>query len=99
MANAATGATGAAAGTREDLQSELNALKSDLGKVRADLRGIADALLQQGRSSASAVRERLQDRMDTGVETVQEYLEQHPITSLLVVLGIGLVLGKLMNSK
>jgi ElaB/YqjD/DUF883 family membrane-anchored ribosome-binding protein len=90
---------GAGAGLRDDLQSEMAALKNDLGKVKADLRGIADALMTQGRSSAGAVRERVQERLDTGMETVQEYIEERPITSLLVVLGVGLIIGKLLNSK
>jgi ElaB/YqjD/DUF883 family membrane-anchored ribosome-binding protein len=95
MATTTTTPTGA----REDLQSELANLKGDLRKVKDDLRSIADALMDQGRSSASAVRDRVQERMETGVETLQEYLEQRPITSLLIVLGVGLVIGKLMTSK
>ena len=99
MANTAGTMGGPAAGTREDLASEMANLKSDLRKVKDDIRSIADALMSQGRSSAANVRDRVQERLESSVETVQEYFEQRPITSLLVVLGVGLVIGKLLNSK
>ena len=98
MANTANNPV-AGSGMRDDIQSELVNLKNDLRKVKDDLRSIADALMDQGRSSASEMRDRVQERMEGGLETVQEYLEQRPITSLLVVLGVGLLVGKLMNSK
>lgn len=93
---AATGTTGA---VKDDLQAELANLKSDLRKLKDDIRSIADAVVEQGRSSASAVRDRMQDRMESGVESLQEYFEQRPITSLLVVMGVGLIIGKLLNSR
>ena len=55
--------------------------------------------MTQGRSSATAARDRVQEQVETGVEAIQDYFEQRPITSLLVVLGVGLIIGKLLNSK
>ena len=95
----ATHAQNAGSGLRDDLQSELEALRTDLGKVKADLRGLTDVLVEHGRSSAGEVRDRLQERMDSGVEAIQEYVEQRPVTSLLVVLGLGLIVGRLYASK
>lgn len=97
--NPASGATPGMGMRDADMQSELANLKGDLRKVKDDLRSIADALMNQGRSSATAVRDRVQERVEGGIDTIQEYMEQRPITSLLVVLGIGLIVGKLLNSK
>jgi ElaB/YqjD/DUF883 family membrane-anchored ribosome-binding protein len=87
-----------------DLQTELDALKKELGNIRADL----DELKGPVKGIAMALKENLADALGVGlekakctgkkaVEAVETTVEDKPLQSVLVAFGVGLLLGKLID--
>mgnify|MGYP000075067739 FL=1 len=87
-----------------DLQTELDALKEELGTIRADLAELKGPM----KNIAIALKENLAEALGTGlekakttgkkaVEAVETTVEDKPLQSLLVAFGVGLLLGKLLD--
>ncbi len=80
-----------------ELQSELAALKQDLSKVRTDVRGLAETLVDLGKGSAQKVRSDVEGRVESSLESLQEHIEKRPVTTVAVAFAVGLVAGKLFT--
>ena len=80
-----------------DLQKDIEALKSDLSKLRGDLRSVADELFVRGKQSAKAAGEAVASRVGSSMESVQHCVEERPLTCVLTAFAAGIVLGKLAN--
>lgn len=103
-ANSSTSATKKA--TDDDLQSQVETLKGDLGAVRGDLSNIAKLLMDQGKAKAGDakddVEERLRATVDQGREYAQrgrEVVESRPLTSAAAAFGIGILAGIFISRK
>ncbi|MBA4208670.1 MAG: hypothetical protein C0454_03985 [Parvibaculum sp.] len=72
----------------EDLQAQIEALKSALEEAHAAAAeaGIDLAL------EADAVRERMQE----GLEDIRSQIDAHPLPSALLAFGIGFLIGRLL---
>lgn len=82
-----------------NLRDELSSLKSDLANIKNDLKGIADTAVYRAREEARAARDRSREKVQASLGSFEEYVEEQPLTSVLVAFGVGLVLGKLMSFK
>lgn len=97
------GATHAAMnGVREDL----HAVKADLGRLKTDAVGVvtagADTALAEAKARVDAAIElakKARDRAESGAEQVSALIAERPITSLLIAVGVGAVLGRLFLSR
>jgi len=91
-----------------DLSAEVEALKKDLGALRNDIRSLNDAvanelqarLARAGDGVSAAARETLSSVSragERGYNTALQQIEQHPITSVLLAAGIGLLIGSMLR--
>jgi len=87
-----------------DLQTELEALKGELGKLRVDLdelkgpvKGIAAALKENLAEALGAGFEKAKVSGKKAVEVVETTVEEKPLQSVLLAFGVGLLLGKLLD--
>lgn len=85
--------------THDKLHTEVAALKADLTRVRKDLTEMASTLLDEGRRTARAARQGVQQRVEGSLHSVQDYVSQRPFASTLMALGAGLLLGTWIGRK
>jgi ElaB/YqjD/DUF883 family membrane-anchored ribosome-binding protein len=88
------------------MRRDVDALKEDLGQLRSDIGGMTENLVGRAREGVDVARERVGEALGTAQERGQEYLknvqhqiEDRPITSVFVALGVGLVIGGLFFRK
>lgn len=84
--------------------NDIQELKAELASLRSDMADIGDTLAKLARSTANEGREKVKDAAnyskDQASQTLgafQKEVEERPMTSLALALGIGFVLGKLMD--
>jgi ElaB/YqjD/DUF883 family membrane-anchored ribosome-binding protein len=87
----------------QDITTEL---KQDLATLKADLNNLLIAVkdlgLEQGRTAYSQLREtgeRARIRAQEAQESIEHYVEARPLTSVLIALGTGFVLGSLLGNR
>jgi ElaB/YqjD/DUF883 family membrane-anchored ribosome-binding protein len=87
----------------EEITTEL---KQDLATLRADLgtlmTAVKDLGAEQGRLAADRLREtgqqaRVQAR--AAQDSVEQYVEAKPLTSILIAFGTGFAVGSLLGSR
>lgn len=95
---------------QEKLGQDLEVLREDVTKLRADLSQIAKSLLEKGKNETDSARDKLLEELrfdirsarDKGRETVgtvENKIQEKPFISLLIAFFIGLVLGKLFDRR
>jgi ElaB/YqjD/DUF883 family membrane-anchored ribosome-binding protein len=89
-----TGAAGEAS-VRDDVDS----LKGDLMRIKDDLGVIAESLKVRVRERARSTKETAQDRYQDSVDSLEHYIEEKPLTTVLMAFGVGLLLGKIFSLK
>lgn len=87
------------ASTNDRLHAEVTALQNDLARVRKDLTNMGGTLLDQGRKTFRTASHDVQEKVETSFHTVQGYIKDRPVTSALLALGTGLIIGALWNRK
>lgn len=87
----------------EEITTEL---KQDLATLRADLGSLMTAVkdlgVEQGRLAADRLREtgqqaRVQAR--EAQDSIEQYVEAKPLTSILIAFGTGFAVGSLLGSR
>jgi ElaB/YqjD/DUF883 family membrane-anchored ribosome-binding protein len=73
----------------EDLQAQIEALQNALEEARAAMPEEAEGVL----ADAEAIRERVQE----GLQDIQQQIDAHPVPSALVAFGLGLLIGRLLT--
>lgn len=81
----------------KELKDEFSALKSELSKISKTVSHLAKTATDEGhgRIRAAADQSREQARQTWG--EFEKEIEERPMTSIAVALGIGLILGKLLG--
>lgn len=84
-------------------EKDLEELKSQYASLKSDLAEMSKAVSTLTRDGVAEGRKRVRGAADQGREqaretwgVVEHEIEERPITSLAVALGVGFVLGKLM---
>lgn len=85
--------------TNNKFQSEFSTLRDDLDRVRKDLTEMGSTLLDQGRDTFRHAGTEMQHRAEQSLHTAQNYIKARPVTSALLALGAGLVVGALWSRK
>ncbi len=74
----------------EELQAQIEALQKALEEARAAMPGEdAEGML----ADAEAIRERVQE----GLQDIQQQIDAHPVPSALVAFGLGFLIGRLLT--
>ncbi len=79
------------------LDKEFDVLKNDLGTLRDDVAGIARLLAKKGAAGVDSAVVNGRAKVEAGVGAVEGQVVAHPLTSLLVAFGAGILLGKISN--
>lgn len=81
----------------QELKDEFSALKSELSEIGNTVSQLAKAVTDEGRDRirAAADQSRKQARETWGA--MEKEVEERPMTSIAVALGIGFILGKLLD--
>lgn len=86
-----------AATQEKSIEKELEALKADLTSVKNDLRDLVDGLVGRAKSETDDITQSARKNIRLGVTSVEESIEQNPFTTVLVALGVGMILGKVLS--
>jgi ElaB/YqjD/DUF883 family membrane-anchored ribosome-binding protein len=103
MANAKPGADAS-----DEFKAELMALRADLAKlvetVKAMGREQADSALNSAREAVDHAAERIkkraadaQQRGEAAAEEIEAMIGRHPLTSILVAVGLGYLIGRMRH--
>jgi ElaB/YqjD/DUF883 family membrane-anchored ribosome-binding protein len=83
----------------KDLKQDLATLKADMGNLMAVMKDLG---VEQGRTAyarAREVGERARGHAMAAQESVEQYVEARPLTSLLVAFGTGFAIGTLLGTR
>ncbi len=92
------------------LSKDVETLKEDISKLRVDLSGIAEALLERGRNEGEAAKDRISESIrdefqaarekgKESVESIEDRIREKPLQSLLIAFVVGLLLGKIFDRR
>lgn len=91
---------------RDDINGEINRLKEDMANLRSDMRDLLSAVKEAGVDRGHAAYERVREtgqkarhQAREAQEHVGEYIEEKPLTSMLVAFGTGFVIGMLLDRR
>lgn len=85
--------------TEHDIQAELQALKDDLLAVKQDIGKVTSSAMQQGRTTANAVKDQASEGFNQGMESARQCVQERPITSALIALGVGMGIGLILRRR
>ncbi len=96
--------------SQENLGQDLEALREDVTRLRSDLSQLAKSLLDKGKSETDTAKDRVieelvsnfrsaRDKSSETVETVEHKIQEKPLMSLLIAFLVGLIIGKLFESR
>ncbi len=90
----------------EQINQEIDQLRKDMAGLRADLGSMVAAIKDLGAESSKAAFERVRETGDkargqanAAQENLEQCIEERPITSVLVALGTGFVIGMLLGHR
>ncbi len=83
----------------KQMHSGVTSLKSDLGRVRTDLNGLASTVFNRGYSTVAATGQGIRRRAEGSLHNVQGRIQDRPFASTLIALGAGLCLGSLIKRR
>lgn len=78
---------------------DIEILKADLAKIKDDLASLAGSLVDRGRQSARAVRKTVEDKVSTSVDALESFVEERPLTTVMLAFGAGIVTAMLLRRK
>lgn len=94
---AQAGGDGGTRSAQEQMQQEMQTLREDLQRVQRDLQQMAESAVGYGRESYEQARRAASEQMETGIEQVEQYMQERPLTTVLIAFGIGLITGTLFR--
>ncbi len=81
----------------KELKSEYASLKSDIAEMSETISNLASDGMAEGRKRIRSAAKQSRERARETVSAFEHEIEERPITSLAVALGVGFVLGKLLS--
>lgn len=79
------------------LDKEFDVLKNDLGTLKDDMANISRLLAKKGAAEMDAAYVNGKAKVQAGIGAVEGQVAAHPLSSLLVAFGAGILLAKLTN--
>lgn len=81
----------------QELKSELAGLKTDMQQIAETMAKLARATAEQGRERIMSATEHSRRQAKEALGVLEKEVEERPMTSLAIALGVGFVLGKLFD--
>jgi hypothetical protein len=81
------------------VREEINALKADLVDIKNDVKGVAAALAEAGKSKAQALAQGTAATAQDLQHTLGQEVQRHPTTYLLGAVGVGVLAGLLLRGS
>ncbi|WP_374371206.1 hypothetical protein [Dongia sp.] len=81
------------------LDKEFDVLKNDLGALKDDLANISRQLAKKGAAEVDAALTNGKAKVEAGIGAVETQVVAHPLSSLLVAFGAGILLAKLTSHR
>jgi ElaB/YqjD/DUF883 family membrane-anchored ribosome-binding protein len=78
---------------------DIEILKADLAKIKDDLASLAGSLVDRGRQSARAVRQTIEDKVGSSVDALESFVEERPLTTVMLAFGAGIVTAMLLRRR
>lgn len=90
---------GGSTSAKNQLEMDVDSLKSDLNKIKDDLRRLTENAMDRAQNRARSVKATAEGKYEEGRESIEEYIERRPMTSILVAFGVGVLVSKIFDSK
>ena len=91
----------AAKSANAETDTDLEKIRADLAALRDDLRSLAghlkDGTVNGLGGEASRIYDRLLAQGDDSLDTVSRYVNERPVSSLLIAFAAGLVGGRMLS--
>lgn len=81
------------------LDKELDTLKNDLGALRDDVASLSRLLAEKGGAKIDNALADGKARVQAGIGAVEGQVTAHPLASLLVAFGAGILLARLTGNQ
>lgn len=81
----------------QELREEFAALKDELAGIGKTVSSIAHSATDEGRDRLRAAADHSRDQVRQTWGAFEQEVEERPMTSIAVALGIGFILGKLLD--
>lgn len=79
------------------LQDDMNALKDDLSQLRQDVASMASDVFGVARDGMGGAVEQAKKRGQELAETLEEQVQEHPLATVGIAFGVGLLVGALVR--
>jgi ElaB/YqjD/DUF883 family membrane-anchored ribosome-binding protein len=76
------------------LREQANAVTEDIQGMGAIAKEVAQEKLEELRENAAATYEQGRDKVREATHTLERFIEEQPLTSVLIAAGVGLFLGR-----
>lgn len=83
--------------SNEELQAQLTALREDFAGLTKTLKDMSSAYAEEGQARVKNAADRVQQQAKDSYGRVQNEVETHPMSSVAIAFGVGLVLGKILD--
>jgi ElaB/YqjD/DUF883 family membrane-anchored ribosome-binding protein len=83
--------------SEQALRTELQTLREDLAKLQTDLRAVAQSMVESGKRQAKQTGQRLNEQMESTLDTVQDYIEERPIATVAIAFMTGMLMGRILG--
>ncbi len=83
----------------QTLSDEVQQLRADFARLGDTVRGLVDHTTHEVRQSANAAADAAWSKAKSTASTVANEIDEKPLASALVALGVGFVLGALLFGR
>ena len=83
----------------EDPATEIEAIKADLAALHDDVASLARSLMERGTKKARAARKAVEAQVAEATDTVEEFVQERPFTTLAVAFGAGALFAVLLRRR
>lgn len=81
----------------QELKAEIEALKEELSNIGESVGKIARSATDEGRERIRVAANQTRSQARETIGSFEKEIEERPLTSIAMALGIGFVLGKLLD--
>lgn len=81
------------------LDKEFDQLRNDLGTLRNDVASLTRVLAKKSAAEVDKAMANGRAHVDAGIGVVEDQVVAHPLSSLLIAFGAGVLLAKLTHSR
>lgn len=82
-----------------NIDQELNQLKSDMANLREDVATMVDTMKEAGIKKSRNYYDRSREAGEKVSKRARKEVENHPVTSVLSAFGTGFVVGMLLDRR